>query len=200
MKKPKRSRAWKRMQKEKASRTCGTCTACCTVMGVAELGKPYAYPCLHLCEAGCSIYPTRPSSCAGFECLWRQGAIGGPGMRPEKSGVLIVLQRKHNEVELGVFELRDGAASDRLVGQIIDRLRPLYDCTTIYPVGSICGTTYSLSNEYPDSGDVGYLAPAIPLAADAKVYFGLFRPRYLLESRNDASCNAANGCELTKAG
>jgi hypothetical protein len=43
VRRPQRSKAWKRRQKAKANRVCGDCKVCCTVMGVHELGKPYAF-------------------------------------------------------------------------------------------------------------------------------------------------------------
>ena len=54
-------------------RTCGSCTACCKVLGVEELGKLEGQQCPHVCAGGCSIYKKRPESCREFECLWLQG-------------------------------------------------------------------------------------------------------------------------------
>jgi hypothetical protein len=110
MKKPTRSKAWKRKIKQRAPRTCGDCTVCCTVMGVRELGKPYAFPCHHLCDSGCSIYEDRPHGCVVFECLWRQGAVEGEGMRPDKWGVMFVVDLMDDGLELGVFELWDNSS------------------------------------------------------------------------------------------
>lgn len=51
-------------------RTCGPCTACCTVMAVPELKKPAGKGCDHLCTLGCEKYEGRPQSCRDFACLW----------------------------------------------------------------------------------------------------------------------------------
>lgn len=52
---------------------CGTCTACCRVYAIPELGKPAGAWCDH-CDVGkgCKVYATRPARCAEFECLWLQ--------------------------------------------------------------------------------------------------------------------------------
>jgi epoxyqueuosine reductase QueG len=41
---------------------CGECTACCDVIGVRALGKPYYARCKHV-GTGCNIYGDRPHSC-----------------------------------------------------------------------------------------------------------------------------------------
>jgi hypothetical protein len=55
-------------------RTCAGCDACCTNMGVEEIGKLPGVRCPHLAgEPGtsCSVYKTRPLACREFLCLWR---------------------------------------------------------------------------------------------------------------------------------
>lgn len=68
-------------------RRCDGCTACCTVMGVTELNKPYYEPCAHLCEGGCGIYKDRPKSCHAYMCGWLGGQIDGE--RPDKQGLMV---------------------------------------------------------------------------------------------------------------
>ena len=75
------------------NRGCGSCSACCTVIGVHELEKGTYETCEHLCEAGCGIYAERPQSCRTFECQWLRGALEVDGsidteMRPDASGVI----------------------------------------------------------------------------------------------------------------
>lgn len=55
--------------------SCGDCTACCTVIGVEELGKGNFCQCPHLTESGCSIYEKRPTSCRAYACVWRLGVF-----------------------------------------------------------------------------------------------------------------------------
>lgn len=73
-------------------RTCGGCTGCCTVMGIAEIGKPAGQRCLHECEAGCSIYPERPQQCkSNFRCLWLADDRGllHESHRPDHVGLVL---------------------------------------------------------------------------------------------------------------
>jgi hypothetical protein len=43
-------------QFSKQKRPCDGCTACCNLVGVAELGKPERCNCEHQIEQGCSVY------------------------------------------------------------------------------------------------------------------------------------------------
>lgn len=52
---------------------CGKCRACCTVLGINELGKEVYCPCPYLNENGCAIYEERPASCRAYACVWRLG-------------------------------------------------------------------------------------------------------------------------------
>jgi len=72
------------------SRSCGTCDACCTTQGVAELGKPDGVRCEHQVEGvkGCSIYARRPKGCASWNCVWRAGGFDGVD-RPDRVGVVM---------------------------------------------------------------------------------------------------------------
>lgn len=52
-------------------RTCGTCSLCCKLLGVVELGKPEGVWCRHFVkDVGCGSYSTRPESCRRFVCAW----------------------------------------------------------------------------------------------------------------------------------
>lgn len=68
---------------------CGECRACCTTLGVVQIGKPPGVRCEHVGPGGCGIYATRPTSCSGYECLWIVGAVPGPvANRPDHLGVI----------------------------------------------------------------------------------------------------------------
>jgi hypothetical protein len=69
------------------ARACGPCSLCCKVMGIkdGDFDKPKDQWCPHAKKGrGCGIYPTRPSKCRDFQCLWLVGAFGGPEHRPDK--------------------------------------------------------------------------------------------------------------------
>jgi hypothetical protein len=79
-----------------ARRTCGECTLCCKLplidwqtdppVGRPPLNKPMNTLCQYCIEGkGCTIYPDRPLSCAGFQCMWLMGFMDDD-MRPDKVG------------------------------------------------------------------------------------------------------------------
>lgn len=67
-------------------RACGTCTLCCKVVSVAELGKPAGQWCRH-CRPGqgCGVHATRPYVCRGAYCEWMISKGLGPEWKPERS-------------------------------------------------------------------------------------------------------------------
>ena len=67
----------------KQQRECGSCTLCCSVLGIEEIAKPRGQWCRH-CQVEssvsdvavvCAIYQQRPLECRGFECLWLRGKL-----------------------------------------------------------------------------------------------------------------------------
>jgi len=73
-------------------RSCGECEACCTILGVAEIGKNPWQPCNHQGK-GCTIYPTRPETCQKFQCIWlwdQEAKLMQEKDRPDKCGVMCV--------------------------------------------------------------------------------------------------------------
>jgi hypothetical protein len=71
-------------------RSCGSCRACCKVMGIYETSKPRGEWCPHACAKGCAIYETRYQSCRDFRCLWLLG-VGADEDRPDRSRVVLSL-------------------------------------------------------------------------------------------------------------
>ena len=73
--------------------TCGTCTLCCKLLGVAELAKPEDAWCRH-CDRGrgCRAYETRPKGCRDFACAWlvarEEGVQVDDALRPDRCGVV----------------------------------------------------------------------------------------------------------------
>ena len=77
-------------------RACGPCTLCCKLpvidwptdppVGRAPLVKPGATWCVYCDQGrGCTIYPDRPLSCAGFQCLWLMDLMP-EALRPDLVG------------------------------------------------------------------------------------------------------------------
>jgi hypothetical protein len=57
------------------NRRCGSCTLCCKLVPVNEVGfhKPGGQRCPHQRHTGCSIYAKRPFSCRAWSCRWLIG-------------------------------------------------------------------------------------------------------------------------------
>jgi len=110
-------------------RACGSCTACCTVMGVHEIGKGTYEACTHLCEVGCGIYADRPGSCRTFECQWLRGVLEVDGtletdLRPDSCGVILDYQPDTPFGEVfNAWEVEPGASECGHARGIIDGLR-----------------------------------------------------------------------------
>src|SRR5438874_3181119 len=64
------------MAQDQAGRACDGCTACCFVMGVAEVPTPFYSPCPHIRDGGCDIYGKHPGACRDFYCEWLVGRLG----------------------------------------------------------------------------------------------------------------------------
>jgi hypothetical protein len=65
-------------------RSCGTCSLCCKVYSIAELGKPAGQWCTHFARPqGCTTYTSRPHNCRRFFCAWRIDPNLGPEWKPE---------------------------------------------------------------------------------------------------------------------
>jgi len=59
-------------------RSCGSCTLCCKLVPVEELGKAAGQRCKHVKSGkGCSIYEHRPISCREWSCMWLTGSEAG---------------------------------------------------------------------------------------------------------------------------
>ncbi len=67
-------------------RSCGTCTLCCKVLAVADLGKAPGTWCAHCRrDKGCTIYDTRPGECRTFFCHWMLEKGLGPEWKPDRA-------------------------------------------------------------------------------------------------------------------
>lgn len=73
-----------------SKRTCGSCTLCCKLLGVAELDKEKGKWCARCAiGTGCTIYEDRPKSCKDFACMWLQYEEMPEGWRPDKVKLFI---------------------------------------------------------------------------------------------------------------
>lgn len=94
---------------------CQSCTACCTVFEIKELGKSFGEPCKHLGknllnEPGCTIYQERPDACRGYICLWLEAArtknrVAPEFMRPDICGVVLGQPYRAEHDVLHVFPI-----------------------------------------------------------------------------------------------
>lgn len=84
-------------------RSCGTCTLCCKVLSIAEIGKPQGQWCPH-CDVGkgCKIYTARPSECSGFHCGYLVWPPVGEHWFPAKSKLVIVSELDGQRVAIHV--------------------------------------------------------------------------------------------------
>lgn len=89
---------------------CGNCTACCTLLPIAEIGKPINTPCQH-CDKGCTIYQGKPKTCTEFECAYIQGKQLPEKLRPDKCGIIFYKRTDHifTGAIIGGAEVTDAA-------------------------------------------------------------------------------------------
>ena len=69
-------------------------------MGVPELNKARGAWCIH-CEpgAGCRIYANRPGACLAFLCGWLTNPRFGPEWKPDRSKIVITVNRDGNGLD-----------------------------------------------------------------------------------------------------
>jgi hypothetical protein len=102
------------MAQTQTGRACAGCTACCFVMGVAEVPTRFFSPCLHIQNGGCDIYGKHPGACRDFYCEWLVGRLG-PDDRPDQLGLLFVANKLRNpdgsdRMFVAAYEVWPGAA------------------------------------------------------------------------------------------
>jgi hypothetical protein len=122
-----------------ACRTCGDCTACCTVLAVDELKKPMRWACEHIVCHGCRIYDTRPQGCRDFDCLWLRGEISGDeSHRPDRLGVIFDSFRHvaTNEPRFVAFEVWKGAFDEPPAAALLADLSARQEVQLSYRDGS----------------------------------------------------------------
>jgi hypothetical protein len=129
---------------QRARRECGPCTACCTILGVAELHKPVYVTCQHVCEQGCSIYNARPQTCRDWSCDWKNGFVPGEDRRPDKLGIIFDLRcESGRDPILCMWEVVEGAARENAVRVIMSNVYPQVPSAVLKQDG----TAYNYWNE-----------------------------------------------------
>jgi hypothetical protein len=84
-------------------RTCGTCTLCCKVFPVPDIGKPAGKWCQHIVQGkGCGIHATRPQMCRDFFCQWIYSDDLGPEWKPEVSHFVMSIYPGSNSLNISV--------------------------------------------------------------------------------------------------
>jgi Fe-S-cluster containining protein len=84
-------------------RSCGTCSLCCKVCPVPELGKPAGPWCAHCVPgSGCAVHPDRPPSCRQFFCAWRLDPNLGPEWKPEVCRFVLSREPAHQALTVMV--------------------------------------------------------------------------------------------------
>lgn len=84
-------------------RECGSCTLCCKVYNVVELGKAAGKWCSH-CKPGrgCTIHDSLPSECAAFNCLWKTESTMSMQWKPDQAKMVLTLHPETNNIQVVV--------------------------------------------------------------------------------------------------
>jgi hypothetical protein len=86
-----------------STRSCGSCTLCCKLFPVPDLGKPSGQWCQHIAQGkGCGIHETRPSACRAFWCQWIENEELGPEWKPEVSKFVLSIYPGSNSLVVTV--------------------------------------------------------------------------------------------------
>lgn len=168
-----------------ADRSCGDCTACCTVLTVdtPEFKKPAGTPCANLGLHGCSIHPVRPPICRTWFCVWRRVADMPDAARPDRSGLLVsvnFVREPRNCLEgvsINIRTLNIGGAGD---GDAIDSdlARTIIDsvCDRLVAVWFSDGTRKMLL--HPENDVAQFVISRAPAPAHLHDEVSAWRERY----------------------
>jgi hypothetical protein len=142
-------------------RSCGDCTACCRILAVESLGKPYGCDCRHQTATGCGIYRRRPDDCRRFSCLWLAG-MGSHHDRPDRSGLLWQAISDKGLAYVEIYETRAGALAttdsewfDTRLKEVMlsmpDVWRGRFGCVRLYTHGIPVGCAFAARPPYSDT-------------------------------------------------
>ncbi len=104
-------------------RTCGSCTLCCKVMAITALKKPMNKWC-EFCDkgTGCKIYPTRPSECRTFNCLWLSDENFPDEFKPLRSKIVFTVEHAGRRVSAHVDAAFPGAWQEKKLYALLKRM------------------------------------------------------------------------------
>lgn len=75
-------------------KSCGACSLCCKLLGVAALDKPSGRWCAHFRKgAGCGVYADRPPACVSFQCLWTGSETLDEAWRPDRAKFVLFTEQ-----------------------------------------------------------------------------------------------------------
>ena len=163
-----------------ADRSCGDCTACCTVLTVdtPDFKKPPETPCVHLSSKGCGIHAVRPDICRTWFCVWRRLEELPDWARPDRSGLLVSLnfeKAPRNILEGVSINIRaigkDGAIDNAMAGAILDTL-----CDRLIPVWFSDGSKKMLM--HPENDVAGFVVSGKPAPVHLREEVAAWRERY----------------------
>jgi hypothetical protein len=79
------------LARQGTNRKCGSCTLCCRLLPVGEVGKPANVKCGHQFSGGCRVYHKAgfPRSCAIWSCQWLVEPDTSKLKRPDRSGYVV---------------------------------------------------------------------------------------------------------------
>ena len=91
-------------------RACNTCTMCCSVLDIAELGKPAGARCPHCVGgSGCGIYAERPAVCGEFYCGYLALPFVNARWFPDDCGMMIYPDAANSRLAVHVDPARPNA-------------------------------------------------------------------------------------------
>jgi hypothetical protein len=86
-----------------AVKSCGDCSLCCKLMGIAEIDKPPGRWCSHFKRgAGCTVYQDRPGACVSFQCLWTGSEGLDDRWRPDRAHFVLFTEQEGRRLNVVV--------------------------------------------------------------------------------------------------
>jgi hypothetical protein len=84
-------------------RECGSCSLCCKVYNIVEIGKAAGKWCGQ-CKPGrgCKIHDNLPTQCAEFNCLWRTDAAMPAQWKPDQAKMVASIQPMTRNIQIQV--------------------------------------------------------------------------------------------------